>query len=81
VAEIAERDRQLSLAHARGPEEHHVLGALDEDETRELDDLFARGTSGEVEVILVKRLDRGEVGHPREHLARPGAARLTLGDQ
>jgi len=40
-----------------------------------------RGTDGEVEVILVKRLDRGEVGHPREHLARPGAARLTLGDQ
>jgi len=33
------------------------------------------------EVVLVKRLDGREAGHPREHFARPCPARFALGDQ
>ena len=38
--EIAERDREVGLTDARGSEEHDVLGALDEGETRQLHDLL-----------------------------------------
>ncbi len=46
-----------------------------------VDDLLARCASGEAEVVLVKRLDRREAGHPREHLARPCPTRFALGDE
>ncbi len=80
-SEIAERDREMSLAHARGPQEHHVLRALDEGEAGQLHDLLARCAGGEIEVVLIKRLDRRKARHPREHLARPSPARFALGDQ
>jgi hypothetical protein len=55
--EVAERDREMSLAHARGSEEDHVLGALDEGKAGQFHDLLARRAGGEAEVVLVKRLD------------------------
>src|SRR5580704_10281116 len=79
--EIAERDREMSLAHARRSEEDHVLGALDEGKAGQFHDLLARRAGGEAEVILVKRLDRREAGYPREHFACPRPTRFALGDQ
>jgi hypothetical protein len=57
------------LPTPRWSEEHNVLGALDEGEARQLHDLLARCAGGEVEVVLIERLDRGEAGNAREHLA------------
>ncbi len=76
--EIAERDREVGLAHARRPEEHHVLCAFDEGNARQLHDLLARRAGGEVEVVLIERLDRGKAGDTPEHLASSRAARLAL---
>ena len=78
---VAERDREMSLAHARRSEENHVLGALDEGKAGQFHDLLARRAGGEAEVILVKRLDRREAGYPREHFACPRPTRFALGDQ
>jgi hypothetical protein len=58
-----------------------TFSARDEGEARQFHDLLARRAGSEVEVVLIKRLDRWEAGHPREHLARPRPARLALGDQ
>jgi hypothetical protein len=69
------------LPTPRGSEEDHVLGTLDEGETPQLHDLLARCAGSAVEVVLIERLDRGEAGHSRKHLARPRPTRLALGDQ
>ena len=55
----------MSFTHARGPEEHYVLSAFDEGEARKLHDLLARCAGGEVEVVLIERLDRGEASDAR----------------
>jgi hypothetical protein len=72
--EIAKRDRQVGLADARGSEEYHVLGALDEGKAGELHDLLARRPGGEVEIILIEGFDRWEARYTREQLACPRAA-------
>jgi len=79
--EIAERDREVGLAHARRPEEHHVLCAFDEGNARQLHDLLARRAGGEAEVVLVKGLDGREAGHAREHFAGPRPAPFALGHE
>jgi hypothetical protein len=71
----------VSLAHARGPEEHHVFGTLDEGEVRQFQDLLAGRADGEVEVVLIQRLDRREARDAREHLASSRPARLAFGGQ
>jgi hypothetical protein len=63
--EVAERDREVSLAHARWSEKYHVLGALDEGEAGQLHDLLARRAAGEIEVVLVKGLDRDSLARYR----------------
>ena len=72
--EVAERDRQVRLADAAGPEQHDVLGALDEGEAGELLDLRARRAGGEGEVEAVERLDRREAGDARQTSRAPGRA-------
>jgi len=76
--EIPERDRQMRLAHAARPEEHHVRDALGEGQAGRFGDLLARRAGRESEIIAVQRLDRGEARRAREHLPRPGPTHLTL---
>jgi hypothetical protein len=44
-------------------------------------DLLARRAGGEVEVILIERLDRGETRYAHKHLAGPRPAGLTFSSQ
>ena len=50
----AEGDGEVRLAHAGRPEQHDVLGALDEAEAGELADLLAVDRGLEVEVELIQ---------------------------
>ena len=77
--QIAQRNRQMRLADARGTEKDNVLGALDEGEAGELMDLPTRHTRCEAKVKAVERFNCWEAGHTGEHLARPGAPRITFG--
>jgi hypothetical protein len=61
--------------------EHHIFGTLDEGEARQLHDLLARRAGGEVEAVLIERLDPGEARDAGEHLASPRPPRLALRDQ
>jgi hypothetical protein len=40
-----------------------------------------RGAGGEVEVVLIERLDRGKARDPCEHLASSRARRFAFGAQ
>lgn len=71
----------MRLAHAAGPEEDHVLGALDEGQAGQFGDLLARRAGSETEVVAVQRLDRREPRGAGEHLPRPGPAHLALAPQ
>ena len=79
--EVTKRDRQMRLADAGGTEKDHVLGAFDEGQAGEFVDLLARRAGREAEVEAVERLDGRKAGDAREHLARPGPSRVTLGTQ
>ena len=57
------------------------LGALDEGQAGEFVDLLARRAGREAEFEAGERLDGRKAGDAREHLARPGSSRVTLGTQ
>lgn len=65
----------------RRSEQDDVLGALDEGESAELNDLLARGAAREGEVVPFERLDRRQRPELQEHLARALIAPLALGAQ
>ena len=75
--QIAQRDREMRLADAAGAEEDDVLGALDEGEAGQFQDLPARRAGGEAEVEVVERLDRREAGDPRANISRARARRAS----
>ena len=60
---VAYRHRQVGLADARAPHQHHVVAALDELQRGELLDQPARHAGLERPVEVGQRLDVGEVRH------------------
>jgi hypothetical protein len=74
-------EKARCLAHARRPEEHHVLRTLDEGKARQFHDLLVRCAGGEREIVLIESFDGREAGNPCEHLAGPRPPRLALGCQ
>jgi len=75
---VRERRRQVALAHAAVPEQHDVLGALDEGEACELLDLRAGRAGGEAEVVLLQRLDRRQRGELQQRCTLPFASCIVL---
>ena len=75
---VAERQRDVGLADAAGPEQHHVLGALDERQVGELLDLRLRGAAGVAPVELLQRLDRRHRGELASTSWRCRSSRATI---
>jgi hypothetical protein len=57
-------DRQVSLARARGPQQHHVLARVQEVELGQVEHRLLLEAAGEGEVELLEGLARRELGRP-----------------
>ncbi len=64
-----------------GPEQHDVLGALDEARARELLDLRLRRAAGEAEVVALERLHRRQRRELQQRLADALGAGRPLGTE
>ena len=75
----AEGDGQVRLARAARAEQHDVLGALDEPESGEFQDLLTRRAGREGEVVGLERLERRKARRPCQHRPCPHAPGVALG--
>ena len=66
--QVAERDGEMRLAHARRAQQHDVLGALHEGQAGQLEELLAWRTAGKAPVVALQRLDRRKARDTGGHL-------------